>query len=169
MKQSCDNRCNGKWAGNVVICRSCRKEADTIASLATKLDAGFKSGSLKVSAGAKPEIATEGKIKIISARKGPNRTESEYGRILELEFCDFSSCEVIYEGITLRLKNGARYTPDWVVMGIFPKPLLVETKNSAYKHASYGRSRIAFSQCRLDWPMFDYRWAEKTKVGWVIK
>lgn len=96
--------------------------------------------------------------------KGPNKTESSYGNLLALEF---PGCKIVFEGIRLRLDNGDIYTPDWVVHA--PDGLLlVEVKNAAYKHASYGRSKMAFKQCRIDWPMFGYRWAEKDKDTWRL-
>ena len=97
----------------------------------------------------------------------PNKTETEYGNRLALEF---RGAVIKFEGLTLKLDNGMKYTPDWVVRETLTgQIILVEVKNAAYKHASYGRSKMAFAQCQIDWPMFGYRWAEKTKDGWITK
>lgn len=96
--------------------------------------------------------------------KQPNKTEAEYGRLLRLEFV----AEPRYEAITFKLRNSHRYTPDYIIEQNNGNLLCVEVKNANYKHASYGRSKMAFAQCKIDFPMFDYRWAEKTKEGWKI-
>lgn len=100
-----------------------------------------------------------------SGGKGPNKTEASYMNLLAFEF---PGCKISFEGISLRLDNGARYTPD-VAVHTPEGLLLVEVKNAAYKHASYGRSKMAFNQCRLDYPQFQYRWAEKDKNTWNVK
>jgi len=93
----------------------------------------------------------------------PNKTEAEYGRMLQVEF---PGCEVVYEGITLKLRNNLKYTGDWAVKLPDNGILIVEVKNSAYKHASYGRSKMAYKDAQIDWPMFKFRWAEKHKGLW---
>lgn len=98
-----------------------------------------------------------------SVRKGPNKTESEAGRMLVNSGL---YADVRYEGITLRLKNGARYTPDWFcIHGLGCKPVCVEVKNAGYRHASYGRSRMAWAQAAIDYPCFEFRWMDKVSGG----
>jgi len=67
------------------------------------------------------------------------------------------------------MDNGMRYSPDWIVHQVNGRILCVEVKNTGYKHAAYGRARLAFKQTSLDWPQFDWRWSEKTKDGWDEK
>ncbi len=95
----------------------------------------------------------------------PNKTETAYLNRLK---CEFPGSLIRYEGITLLLENGCRYTPDFVV-SLDITLLLVEVKNAAYKHASYGRSKMAFAQAQIDYPMFVYRWAEKVGGEWHEK
>lgn len=95
-------------------------------------------------------------------KKEPNKTEMSYTRLLELEY---PGCKISFEGISLKLENGHRYTPDLCVHAS-DGLMLVEVKNAAYKHASYGRSKMAFNQCRIDYPQFKYRWTEKDKNTW---
>ena len=95
----------------------------------------------------------------------PNKTETAYLNRLK---CEFPGSLIRYEGITLLLENGHRYTPDFVV-SVDGTLLLVEVKNAAYKHASYGRSKMAFAQAQIDYPMFVYRWAEKVGGEWHEK
>jgi hypothetical protein len=96
----------------------------------------------------------------------PNKTEQSAMTMLGYEF---SGCKIVYEGITLRLDNSMKYTPDVNVHLPDGKILLVEVKNAGFKHASYGRSKMAFSQCKLDYPQFEYRWMVKDKSEWTIK
>lgn len=104
-----------------------------------------------------------------SPKRGiPNKTESEYGRLLQLEF---PGSRVVFEALTLHMANGHRYTPDWVVMA--PEGVLcVEVKavgKNGYKHPSYQRAKVAFDQCRVEFPWFRWRWAEKVNGVWEVK
>ena len=70
---------------------------------------------------------------------------------------------------TLRMANGHKYSPDAECchpMG--GKRIMVEIKG-AYKLQSHGRARLAFDQCRRDWPEFDFLWIRKTKEGWRVE
>jgi hypothetical protein len=104
----------------------------------------------------------------IKKPKGPNKTESSYMAALGFEF---PGCGIKFEQVTFHLDNGHAYTPDIVVWGeqFDGGALFVEVKNSAFKHASYGRSRMGFDQCRIEHLEFKWRWAEKTKEGWTVK
>lgn len=97
--------------------------------------------------------------------KQPNKTEAEYGRMLGLEF---PGALIIFEGFSLRMSNGHRYTPDWVVCKD-DLLLCVEVKargKNGFRHPSYQRARLAFDQCRHDYPAIQWRWAEKHCGRW---
>jgi len=100
--------------------------------------------------------------------KEPNKTEAEYGRRLSLEF---PVCDVRYEALALIVeldRDRFRYSPDFVVTFPGGRILLVEVKNAGYQFASYGRAKLAFATCRVQWPMFSYRWAEKDGGSWNV-
>jgi len=96
--------------------------------------------------------------------KNPTRkmtnTEREYQAILHVRY-GFE--HVHFEALTLRLRNGHKYTPDFVV-NIHNHLLLVEVKG-AYRMHSHGRAKLAYDQAKLDWPMFDFEWVTKQKGG----
>ena len=97
--------------------------------------------------------------------KQPNKTEAEYGKLLGLEF---PGALIVFEGCSFRMSNGHRYTPDWVVC---KEDLLlcVEVKargKNGFRHPSYQRARLAFDQCRHDYPAIQWRWAEKHCGKW---
>lgn len=97
--------------------------------------------------------------------KQPNKTEAEYGKLLGLEF---PGALIVFEGLSFRMSNGHRYTPDWVVC---QEDLLlcVEVKargKNGFRHPSYQRARLAFDQCRHDYPAIQWRWAEKFRGAW---
>lgn len=107
-------------------------------------------------------------VESIPRRGTPNKTESEYSHLLQLEF---PKSRVVFEAMTLRMANGHRYTPDWVVMGS-GGILCVEVKavgKNGYKHPSYQRAKVAFDQCRVEFPWFRWRWAEKVNGIWEVK
>jgi hypothetical protein len=101
-------------------------------------------------------------------KPGPNKSEAEYGRMLALEF---PGCRVTFEGITLKMDNGHRYTPDWVVQTHGGWMLLVECKSrgkNGYRLPSYQRAKLAYDQCKEEFNCFRYRWSEKQEGKWVV-
>lgn len=98
--------------------------------------------------------------------KEPNKTEKECGHILSFEY---PGASVRYEAITLVLASGHRYTADWVVVLTTGEVVLVEAKNGAYRHASYGRSKLAFDSAKVEYPCFQFQWREKFKDGWRVE
>jgi len=91
-----------------------------------------------------------------------SKTEKEYERIY------LSGIPHKFEGITLKMENGHRYTPDFYVCAGNNVLELHEVKGSYQLH-SHGRARLAFDQARVEYPAFKFVWATKTKEGWVIK
>ena len=94
--------------------------------------------------------------------KGPNKTEAEYRRMfMDPHRADLVS--VAFEGLTFRLANGHRYTPDWVyVEG--GRLVCVEVKGSR-RLGSYQRARLAFDQAVVEWPDVRWIWAERCEDG----
>ncbi len=102
-----------------------------------------------------------------TAVRAPNRTEQRY-------YDDHLShlTDVRYEPITFRLKNGHRYTPDWVVFREGLPRECIEVKGS-YRFGSQNRSQMAWAQARLDFPGLRWVWAmwddRKGKKQWKVK
>ena len=119
---------------------------------------------------ARPSVAVPKKdaapARPVKAKKalGPNKTEMVYKQ----KYLDDSA---MYEGVTLHLKNGHRYTPDWVIFndgGLGYGLECVEVKG-AYKFHSEGRAKLAFDQAKVDFPHIRFRWAVLQKNGtWKI-
>ena len=93
--------------------------------------------------------------------KGPNNTEAAYNR-------DILSGKGIYEGLTLRLPGGSRYTPDWLSVCALGFVHLHEVKGS-YRFPSEGRALTAWREARAAFPMFRFHWAVLTKEGWEFR
>lgn len=103
-------------------------------------------------------------------RGKPNKTETEYGRMLAMEFPMLTDKDIVFEGLTLRMSNGHAYTPDWVLKMPGGWILCVEVKSrgaNGYRQPSYQRAKLAFDQCKVEYP-FRFRWAEKVKGVWEI-
>lgn len=94
----------------------------------------------------------------------PNKTEAEYGRILQVQF---PGKTILYEAVTFRLKCGARYTPDWTVW-IGPTILLAVECKGAFRLGSADRSNLAFKSAIAEFPNIRWRHAQKSKDGWKI-
>ena len=102
----------------------------------------------------------------IQVEKKPkmSKTEMEYERIYLRDRLHK------FEGITLKMSNGHRYTPDFFVWGEeYDDGLECHEVKGAFRLGSYGRAKLAFDQCRAEYPMFRFVWSTKTKDGWVIR
>lgn len=109
-----------------------------------------------------------GIVEQVAKKRNITKAEITYGVMLQSEFPGYP---VLYEALKLKLRNGHTYTPDWVVH-LPDRILCVEVKvrgENGFRQASYGRSIMAYHQAIIDWPMLQFRWAEKYKGEWLIK
>jgi hypothetical protein len=95
-------------------------------------------------------------------RRQPTKTEIDARRHIIDHHPGVAS--VAFEGITFRMANGHRYTPDWVVTMTDGRVVCVEVKG-VYRLGSYQRARLAFDQARVEWPTFGWLWAERAGGG----
>jgi hypothetical protein len=107
-----------------------------------------------------PESGTSG-----ARRRGPNKTEGRYCREM-LEWRE-DVVAVHYEGLTFRMTNGHRYTPDWVVVTKAGGIECHEIKGGYAMH-SQQRARLAFDQVRVEYPWVVWRWAVFRDGRWVV-
>jgi len=87
-------------------------------------------------------------------RKGPNKTESAYLARLKTR-PDLVS--IHFEGMTFRMANGHRYTPDFVVYTAAGVVECHEVKGSYALH-SQQRARLAFDQAEIEFPWATWVW-----------
>ena len=99
-------------------------------------------------------------------RRMPNKTEAAYRREVLDRRGDLSA--VMYEGLSFRMGNGHRYTPDWVVFGVGGVIECHEVKG-AYRFGSHGRARLAFDQAKAEFPGFRWVWATWAKGSWRVE
>ena len=93
----------------------------------------------------------------------PNKTESAYRReVLERRS---GVVAIHYEGLTFRMANGHRYTPDWVVVMEDGGIECHEVKGRRALH-SQQRARLAFDQARVEFPWVKWVWAARREHGW---
>jgi hypothetical protein len=104
---------------------------------------------------ATPAPVTAGKAERKAAE--PNQTEREAAAVL-LRLCDLTGG--IYEGLQVILGEHV-FTPDWFYPGA---RVAVEVKGQ-WKHASQGRSRLAFDLAREKMPGLTWLWMEKRKAS----
>jgi hypothetical protein len=120
-----------------------------------------------------PQASKRGQANTVTAtadKKQPQaakqtKAEMEYGRMLALEY---PGAIIIPWGVTLRMQNSHKYTPDFLIQrGGWM--MLVEVKQrgkNGFRQNSYQRAKVAFDQCRVEFPAFTYRWAEKQSGTW---
>jgi hypothetical protein len=115
---------------------------------------------------ASPTLPVKVGESVKKGKKGANKTEMAAFHYLTQ--C-YRGARIRYEAITFHLQAEAAYTPDWLVsLSENDTMICVEVKNAAYKHASYGRSRLAFRQAALEFPQFQFIWLELRNNEWVL-
>ena len=102
-----------------------------------------------------------------AVRSKMTKTEIEYGNMLEMQYHQKPQ----FEAVTFHLLNGHAYTPDWQIKLPDGNLLLVEVKargRNGFRQPSYQRAKVMFDQSKLDYPMFQWQWAEKHNGEWSI-
>jgi hypothetical protein len=102
----------------------------------------------------------------------PNKTEREFGMILEAQKRNGEILRYEYEGITLRWA-GIRYTPDFVVIsrGIRENDdvafnlTFIEVKGAFIK-GKFERAVERFRHAKTYWPEFTFELWQRQKQGW---
>ena len=145
----------GRFA-KAATCRVCGKSMTPIGAIPRTQPARAGAASAEDMRRQPPIAGAASKAR--KAPAGPNKTEAEYRRLYLPESARF-------EGLTFRMANGHRYTPDCIVIRTDGQVECHEVKGS-YKLGSYQRARLAFDQARVEWPGLTWIWAEKRKEGW---
>jgi hypothetical protein len=90
--------------------------------------------------------------------QGPNKGEQQYYlRYLLPRLNAGELMTVKYEGVSLKMINGHRYTPDWVCWTATGQMECHEVKG-AYRLHSHQRAKLAFDQCRVEFPQIKFVW-----------
>ena len=100
-----------------------------------------------------------------SRPRGPNKTEEGFLRTHLLPLYRDGQ-QIVYEGLTLHLPGGSRYTPDFVVFDTCEgfSVILYEVKGS-YRLNSEGRAYTAFREARAAFPAFRFEWWKRKPGG----
>lgn len=93
-------------------------------------------------------------------RRGPTKTETEFREYLART--GFPGA--LWEGVTFRMANGHRYTPDFIAWDAEGGLHAWEVKG-AYRLGSYQRARLAFDQAAIEFPRVRFHWAERDGAG----
>ena len=130
---------------------------------------------LKAQVDALPRLRPEATPRQVSAvpagrmprrRREPNKTEAAYRAEVLDRRGDLAS--IYYEGLTLRMANAHRYTPDWVVVTAAGRIECHEVKGGYALH-SQQRARLAFDQVRVEFPSIVWVWATRdSNGGWRV-
>lgn len=91
----------------------------------------------------------------------PNKTEAEFGRILEARHLRGEIPFYSFEAITLQWGDGMKYTADWVV---FAAPITLIEVKGGYK---WQKDVIRYKGCSAQWrDFFDFEMHEKKNGIW---
>lgn len=97
--------------------------------------------------------------------KGPNKTEAEFGRILEARKTSYGAAEfkkITFEGATLRLADRLRYTPDFMCESVGGSVMFFEVKGGWIDGDSVPKFKMAREVHK--WASFEM-W-QKKKGSW---
>ena len=97
-------------------------------------------------------------------RREPNKTEAAYRAEVLDRRGDVAA--IRYEGLTFRMGNGHRYTPDWLVVTKGGGIECHEVKGR-YRLRSHQRARLAFDQARVEFGWVVWVWAVRTGRRWA--
>jgi hypothetical protein len=98
--------------------------------------------------------------KTTTPKEQMSKTEKEYERLF------LANIPHKFQPFTFHMSNGLKYRPDFYVPG---ERTFWEIKGG-YRLPSHGRSLLAFNQCRVEFPEFNWKLAIKGKDGvWIIK
>jgi hypothetical protein len=98
---------------------------------------------------------------VVKRHRAPNKTEADYQRHY------LRGVDARYEGLTFRMANGHRYTPDWVVF-IDGRPVACHECKGGYALHSQQRARLAFDQVRVEFPWLRWIWAVRVGGQWTV-
>ncbi len=138
----------------------------TVFPKASKSFLSCNSGTL-THTGAKNMLQTPPNAK---KRHSMNKTEAEFGMILEAMKRKGEILRYEFEGITLRFAN-VRYTPDFVVFTQISEPphklftKFIEVKGPFIK-GNRERAVERFRHAKTFWPEFTFEMHQKSKDGW---
>jgi hypothetical protein len=103
---------------------------------------------------------------ILRHAKGPNKTEAEYGRILEAMKQRGEIIRYEFEGLTFRWLD-MRYTPDWIVVCesnvTFHRFKAIEVKGAHI----FDRDIVRFKGARALWPEIQFEMWQKKSGDWT--
>lgn len=103
-----------------------------------------------------------------TARRGRlNKTETRYSQRLDADVKDGRISRWRFEGVTLRLADGARFTPDFFVTpaGLNDRLELHEVKGGFIREAAMVRLKVAAEL----FPEFEFILAQWKRGEWTIK
>lgn len=92
----------------------------------------------------------------------PNKTEAEFGRMLEARIQKGEFIRAVYEGIALSW-CGMRYTPDWTAITPEGRFICFEIKGAHIRD----RDLVRFKGARYQWPEITFQLWQKKKSQWI--
>lgn len=97
----------------------------------------------------------------LHSQRVPNKTETEFGRILRSRF---PSANLRYEAIRLAFGEGQHYVGDWVVTEGTNSILIVEVKGPHKRNIDVAR----YKSCKAEWKhVFRFEFWQKCQGDWV--
>jgi hypothetical protein len=113
-------------------------------------------------------IAEKAKLPELKKGKQPNKTEAEFGRILESDKQRGKIIRYEYEGMTFRWL-GMRYTPDWIVVCdrvVSTDPYCFFKAIEVKGGHIFDRDIVRFKGARALWPEIAFEMWQKKSGQW---
>jgi hypothetical protein len=96
--------------------------------------------------------------------RAPNKTEAEFGRMLEARRHKGEFLTVEFEALKLKVGDGTYYTPDWFCHTLFARPAIFEVKG---KHR-WDDAIVKYKAAKERYTWADFEMWEKSSDGWRL-
>lgn len=106
-----------------------------------------------------PKETSGGKLR---RSRQPNKTEVEFGLMLEARRHKGEFLIVEFEAVKLKVGDGTYYTPDWICQSRYARPVIFEVKG---KHR-WDDAIVKYKAAKERYSWADFEMWEKTSDGW---
>lgn len=96
--------------------------------------------------------------------RAPNKTEAEFGRMLEARRLKGEFLTVEFEAVKLKVGDGTYYTPDWFCHTLFARPAIFEVKG---KHR-WDDAIVKYKAAKERYTWADFEMWEKSNGEWRL-
>lgn len=111
-----------------------------------------------------PQVVVEDAPRIVVPKSRMNKVEIDFSLILEAKRRRGDIVSWVFEGVTFRLADDCRFTPDFFVI-VSLSPLLIQFCETKGRHV-WDDAKVKFRVAKEQHPWADWIMYQKGKEGW---